>query len=187
LSHLNAGLCLIHLYSPKISQNSHFLGASFRPAGQKGEKSMQEAFLRIHCYARRIFRPDEVRSFIEEHLPRNGTTCQSQRIQADVCMAWGCDKEAAALLAMKNILSCHPAVGAALKHTNLVETGFTPCVKSFQDTVTVHGQEVDVLSMCGASPDALVHRPGAEHPEAVFEAKARCPFFQESQGTDGTH
>ena len=54
--------------------------------------------------------------------------------------------------------------------------------------VNWQGSLVDVLSITGASPDALLVRPGEneDHVYAVIEAKSRVPFMKLSGSTRGT-
>jgi hypothetical protein len=62
------------------------------------------------------------------------------------------------------------------------------CRSKFGDEVTYHHQRVDVLSLSGASPDALLMRSpeasayGQDEPLAVFEVKCKTPFYLQTSG-----
>jgi hypothetical protein len=62
------------------------------------------------------------------------------------------------------------------------------CREGFGHMVEWQGQQVDVLSITGASPDALLVRAeeGSERVYAVIEAKSRVPFMKLSGTQNGT-
>jgi hypothetical protein len=56
------------------------------------------------------------------------------------------------------------------------------CSELFNDTVLYQGQEVDVLTLAGASPDAVVLDKKTGMAKAVFEAKCKSPFYLQHTG-----
>lgn len=62
------------------------------------------------------------------------------------------------------------------------------CRQAFGHMVTFRGEKMDVLTLAGASPDALVVVQADDTCErwiavAVIEAKCRCPFHYQFIGT----
>ena len=55
----------------------------------------------------------------------------------------------------------------------------------FGHKVLVYGEERDVMSLVGASPDGVLVDSETGEIRAVFEAKTKSPFALEQQGTPG--
>lgn len=106
-------------------------------------------------------------------------------------MSWGTEKENFAMKAMKSHLGKLVALQDFFQGTCLRESGFLSCDgpssrPPFGHKVAFQGQEVDVMSLIGASPDGVLVNAQTGKPSAVFEAKCRSPFQIQNGGTPGT-